>query len=133
MPVTSNSNVYLKADAQPLPVTATVPALHSFEVENYNPWPAEIIDSVVSVVSAAGLQLDSQAGAVGTKWAPGRLGVIRQGSATNAIATIVRKAAGSFSAGEDVEVTVTFRRAAGHGLLPSAPVTMALPVNLPIA
>jgi hypothetical protein len=127
MSSTSNSNVYLTANAAPLPVSQTTCAQHQFSVDNYNPWPAEVIDSVVSVVSATGLSLDSQRGHTGVTWRPGRLGIIRKNGSSNPVVTVVRKDSGTMSAGEDVEVIVTFRRAGVPGRpVPSQAVSMSL-------
>ncbi len=129
MPSSNNSNVYLEAEAQPQSVTATTPAIHSFKVENYNPWPAEVTDSVVSVVGGAGLDFDLGGGSRATAWSPGRLGILRHNGSTNPVNTTVCKVTGTYSAAEEVEVTVTFRRAP----LPNRPQpsnAVALPVRV---
>ena len=131
-----NSNIFLEADATPLPVSSSVSARHWFEATNRNDWFAEIIDSDVCVVSEVGLILVPPNGdAEARAWKPGRLGILGKNKLTRHIETYVRKDAGSWSAGEDVIVRITFQKAAlktNKKELPNAAVPMDVSVHVSI-
>jgi len=134
-----NSNVFLGAEAQPLPVSSDVSACHRFEAVNKNDWFAEITDSEVCVVSSTGLILvPPNGGPQAPSWRPGRLGILAKDKSTRKIETLVCKDAGSWSAGEEVAVTITFRKAPrkqkeGRPELPSAGGSIIRRVHVPIA
>lgn len=130
-----NSYVFLEADAEPLPVSSQVSARLHFEVTNRNEWFAEITDSEVYVVSAAGLILvPPNGGSRGSVWKPGRLGILGKNKSTRKIETLVCKDAGSWSAGEDVAVRVTFQKAClkKKHELPNGVVPIDVSVHVPI-
>jgi hypothetical protein len=131
----SNSNVYLGAEAQPLPVSSNVSAHHRFVACNYNEWPAEITGSEVYVESLVGLTLVPPNGdPPGPAWKPGRLGVLGKRDSTSIVETLVRKDPGSWSAGEYVAVKITFQKAGGKKKrdLPDQAVPITLPLHVPI-
>lgn len=129
---TSSSDLFLTAEAKPQPVTDAKFAVHTFQVESQATWPAEITDSVVIVVSGQGVELDLHDGNVGPKREIGRLGFLsKAGDVTNLIPTIVRKQPGTFSAREEVEVTVTYRHASGYQPRPKA--EREFPMSLPVS
>jgi|SRR5215471_12532121 len=130
-----NSNVFLGADAQPLPVSSDVSARHHFEATNQNEWFAEITDSEVYVVSAVGLILVPPEGCpAGPTWKPGPLGVLGKNKSTRKIETLIRKDARGWSAGEYVAVRVTFQKASlkKRKDLPNAAVPIMVSVLVPI-
>ena len=134
-----NSNVFLGAEAQPLPISSDVSARHRFEATNRNEWFAEITDSQVYVVSAVGLILVPPNGSSrGLTWRPGRLGVLAKNKSTQKIETLVCKEPGSWSAGEDVAVRITFQKAVlkkkqDQPELPNGAVPIVVSVHVPIA
>lgn len=136
-PCTENSNVFLAACAEPLPVSSGEAAVHTFEVLNQNDWGAEITDSEVYVTSAQGLVLvpPEGRGTEGASWKPGRLGVLTKGQ-SKAIKTSVRKDPRTWSAGEYVAVEITFQKAPkvrGDGLdIPNRNVPLTISVHVSI-
>jgi hypothetical protein len=134
-----NSNVFLGAEAQPVPVSSAVSARHHFEATNRNGWFAEITDSEVYVVSAVGLTLiPPNGGPQGLTWRPGRLGILGKDKSTRNIETLVCKDAGSWSAGENVAVRITVQKAVlkkkeDQPDLPNGVVPIVVSVHVPIA
>jgi hypothetical protein len=113
MQSSEDSDVFLGAEAKPLPISVNIGACHQFRVYNHNPFPMEVTDSLVYVESGVGLVLTPQnSSSACFKWSPGRLGVLPKDKKTRFVETAVSMDPNSNSSGEQLVVTITFQRVA---------------------